>query len=411
MKKLFLFTDQYPFGYGEKPFLEPELKELARVYDVTIVSQGKGESREHDECLGALSSIRIEHYLRPAAPLLFLRSLALPFSKTGRSELRHLCADGFSPSRLMYACLEYARATSFRSFCKKRGIFAHPKEAVFYTFWFNNQALAISMEKRANPSIKWISRIHGYDLYSERAPFARQPFQKVMKGNVDHLLFLSDDAEEYFTEHFGPSVESDQYIQLGLGVPNCGNQPLGKRGDVFRIVSCSNMIPLKRVHLIAEALDALNFPDVEWVHFGDGDTRESIESYCEENGVNAVFFGQTAHSQVIDYYSNNHVDAFITTSSTEGMPVSIEEALSFGIPIIATDVGGIHEQIDGNGVLLSSNPTVEEIAAAIKGIYFSSEEDVNRMRQQSIQIWANRFDSERLRAELIRLLDVLGTDS
>ena len=63
-------------------------------------------------------------------------------------------------------------------------------------------------------------------------------------------------------------------------------------------------------------------------------------------------------------------DSFITTSSTEGLPVSIQEAMAAGIPIIGTNVGGIPEMIDGNGVLLSANPSNKEVAEAILRIYY-----------------------------------------
>lgn len=70
----------------------------------------------------------------------------------------------------------------------------------------------------------------------------------------------------------------------------------------------------------------------------------------------------------MDFYEDNFVSCFITTTSTEGNPVSIQEVLSFGIPIIGTDVSDIPLMIHGNGVLMSSNPKAEEVTEAIKKI-------------------------------------------
>lgn len=75
--------------------------------------------------------------------------------------------------------------------------------------------------------------------------------------------------------------------------------------------------------------------------------------------------------------------------------MSIIEALSFGIPIIATDVGGIHEQIDGNGILLKSNPTVEEVGQAIIDIVDSTEKKRKEMCRKSHLIWKEKFDLEK----------------
>ena len=46
---------------------------------------------------------------------------------------------------------------------------------------------------------------------------------------------------------------------------------------------------------------------------------------------------------MLDYYKNNIIDIFINLSASEGIPVSIMDAISFGIPCIATNVGGTGE--------------------------------------------------------------------
>lgn len=43
---------------------------------------------------------------------------------------------------------------------------------------------------------------------------------------------------------------------------------------------------------------------------------------------------------VYDFYRNNDVDVFVNLSESEGIPVSIIETISFGVPVVATDVGG-----------------------------------------------------------------------
>ena len=58
---------------------------------------------------------------------------------------------------------------------------------------------------------------------------------------------------------------------------------------------------------------------------------------------------------------------FINVSSTEGIPVSIMEAMSFGIPVIATAVGGTPEIVNNeNGYLLSKDPSAKELAEVIQ---------------------------------------------
>lgn len=77
--------------------------------------------------------------------------------------------------------------------------------------------------------------------------------------------------------------------------------------------------------------------------------------------------GSKSNKEVLKWFSTNPVDIFINLSSSEGIPVSIMEAISFNIPIIATNVGGMAEIInEETGILLSQNPSNDEITSAIK---------------------------------------------
>lgn len=72
--------------------------------------------------------------------------------------------------------------------------------------------------------------------------------------------------------------------------------------------------------------------------------------------------------------------------------MSIIEALAHGIPVIATNVGGIHEQINNNGILLDENPTRESIAEAIRYMYNLSITDQRRLGNNSYRLWKQFFD-------------------
>ncbi len=54
-----------------------------------------------------------------------------------------------------------------------------------------------------------------------------------------------------------------------------------------------------------------------------------------------VLRGGISNAEVFQFYRDNKVDLFVNASTSEGLPVSIMEAISFGIPSIATNVGGL----------------------------------------------------------------------
>jgi len=86
---------------------------------------------------------------------------------------------------------------------------------------------------------------------------------------------------------------------------------------------------------------------------GDGPDRASLEKYCEQNGLTDYIEFTGYQSCVSDYYQI--LDLLVLPSHSEGLPNAVLEAMSFGVPVLATAVGGLPEIIDegiGNGVLV-----------------------------------------------------------
>jgi glycosyltransferase involved in cell wall biosynthesis len=128
------------------------------------------------------------------------------------------------------------------------------------------------------------------------------------------------------------------------------------------------MIALKRVELIIEILKLIKL-DVEWVHFGDGILLEDIKEKAKElpDNIESVFMGRKPNGNLLSYYQSTGVDLFINLSETEGLPVSIMEAISFGIPVIATDVGGTSEIVcNQTGWLINKEFTSSLVVSIIE---------------------------------------------
>lgn len=72
--------------------------------------------------------------------------------------------------------------------------------------------------------------------------------------------------------------------------------------------------------------------------------------------------------QVYEHLRSNSSDVLLCTSESEGIPVSMMEALGFGLPVISVNVGGIAELvIDGkNGELMKADATASEIATVLE---------------------------------------------
>ena len=185
---------------------------------------------------------------------------------------------------------------------------------------------------------------------------------------------------------------------------NSDNKRIISKGEkLFKIVSCSSLISLKRVDLVLRGIKlfAKEHTDIriEWVHFGDGPLFENFLKEPEKiqnPKLTIDLKGYVTNDEILEYYQNNFVDLFITTSSTEGgVPVTLQEAQSFGIPCIGTNVGGIPEIInEKNGLLISKNPTPNEIANAIGEIYNKDEKEIKQMRLNCYKNWEKNFNAD-----------------
>ena len=89
------------------------------------------------------------------------------------------------------------------------------------------------------------------------------------------------------------------------------------------------------------------------------------------NLINHCYFpGNIDHQKLLNKYENNKVDIVISSSITvldvfEGIPVSLMEAMSYEIPIIATDVGGTKELVDGQSGILVNQKDSEALKNSI----------------------------------------------
>lgn len=412
---LYLFTRQYPFDGGDSAFIEAEVELLSRYYRLVIVVSSSHFEGSIDHAIRRLPDGVELICCQEVIKLAFYKALFLFFfSKAGRKEMRRICGNKKSLFGRIKASLYYYAVTyCYHEAFKKAGVFHDADRCRYYTFWFDHATLACAIEKERRPDLKLISRIHGYDLYNERRAYEWQPFQLYKAQYVDKLVFVASRPREYFVRTFGGERFSEGDLREKTNIVYLGTKPISQPGfsvadsetTVFTIVSCSNVIPLKRVDLIAEALKRISDKSMKWVHFGDGPEMPSLKRHAEETSCVVELRGAVPHDDVLDYYQNNPIDVFITTSSTEGCPVSIQEAMAAGLPIIATDVGGIPDEIDGNGVLLKGNPTIEEVAAAICLMRDMDRQDRARMGRRSRALWEERFVAAENAKKMLQLIE------
>lgn len=284
-----------------------------------------------------------------------------------------------------------------------------PHDCVFYTYWFDDSAMGIGLTKKSLPNVRVVTRAHGYDLYEERYEFAYWPCRSTALSLMDRVFSASNAGLRYLQTRYPQFKERYQTALLGVMPSGFLSQP--SQDGSFCVVSCSRLVPVKRVGLLLEAVSAAARirPDIRfvWHHIGNGDTREELQKYANKTfpeNASAFFSSYTDRQNLYEFYRQTSVDVFVNVSESEGTPVAIMEAISCGIPILATSVGGNVEIVTKqNGWLLSPNPPLEEIAAALIDIHDKVEDTVEK-RTGSFHVWQEKYNAAKNFQEFASIL-------
>lgn len=392
-----LFSNSYPYDYAtEQTFLKGEVGILQtrfeRVILVPRIVQGNllpvPNGVEVDKSFA--ESFKFNRRLAESA-------LAL-FSKDFYLELKSRFPSSIKPSylRRVFSFVAGANLTRkwLQNWLKVNAI--SDDRVICYTFWFDELAMGIGLTKAKYPSLRVVSRTHGYDLYEEL--YGDWPCRPRAIELIDFLLPDSDIGVEYLRGKYPQFKE--KYEAALLGVKDPGGVAKPSEDGVLRLVSCSNFHPVKRIDLLFESVitAAQKRPTqrIEWTHFGG---TEEIRQQYDQRVVNEIpanakasFPGYQSQRELIQTYLSSPVDVFLNVSSTEGASVAMMEAISCGIPVIATAVGGNVEVVrEKNGFLLGENPTPDEIADALLNVCDQREAWLEK-RKGSREVWQERYN-------------------
>lgn len=122
----------------------------------------------------------------------------------------------------------------------------------------------------------------------------------------------------------------------------------------------------KAPDVLLEAAALVRDPDAVFSMIGDGPERESCEAMARESGIadRVVFHGATRDAGML----LGAYDVFALSSWTEGTPMALLEAISAGVPVVATSVGGVPNVVSPAEAHLREPGDVEGIAAGIDDV-------------------------------------------
>lgn len=373
MHKVFIVTNSYPYAVGED-FFYPELECWAKRADciVTLLPLKKGgQARLVPQGVRVDTALAVTH----KRDRYFYTLLAL-FSSFFWSELLFLWRrQGVTSQSIRSLLITVGSFLRIKSRLKSV-ICSEKKAFIIYAYWSDVAAYAACFLKRENPFIKIVARAHGYDLYEERRVANYMPLKRRFAPSFDALFVLSNGAKKYAVERYGFHGANVHVSPLGVTLP-ASSAPAPKP-DHPVILTLSYCVELKRIEKVVDALEIWakknNKGTLRWVHIGDGPLYEFLKRYAEEKlgniqNVSYDFAGRFSAGEVQKFLQASEVSLILNVSDSEGMPVSLMEAMSVGIPPIAPNVGEISDLVSPyNGWLLGQKPSPLEIADAIERI-------------------------------------------
>lgn len=400
-KVLYFFTASYPFGKIEL-FIENEIAFLsAKFRKIVIIPYSYGGSkvpRTLPDNVELMLPVMEDNKYRVLLGEIFNFSPVGFFFREVKK--RRLWTDLKMLKQCLLASLRTRKVLSSRAV--KEALKSNPDETVFYFYWGTMAANIVPLINKC--IIPKVVRFHGGDLYEYRKGALENIFfREELLKSLTYAVFISQDGEKYLHEKYNKIKFNSRVFRLGVfdrGLNESGND------DVFRIVSCSSVIPVKRLDFLVETLKYLT-SKIEWTHIGDGYLLDEIKQKSKElpENVKVEFPGFLSNEEINKYYLSATIDLFINVSESEGVPVSIMEALSFGIPVFAKDIGGISELVSNSvGRLLPADITASGLAEQIESFRRLNSNIKRELRVNARAVWNRVSNAEKNYSEFTDFL-------
>lgn len=254
--------------------------------------------------------------------------------------------------------------------------------------WIGRIAARIAKEKI-------IFTAHGW-CFTEGVAERRRKFgimiEKALSKITDKVICVSKYDEALALRE--KVIKPEQVVTIYNGVRASEMKEvlkLDENDSIIKIVMVARFAAPKDQETLIRAMSFLD-QDVHVYFIGAGDTIASAKLLTKEKNLEkrVHFLGDKDH--VVNYLKDANV--FVLSSNYEGFPISIIEAMSVGLPIVASNVGGVSELVKHkvNGLLFDKG-NVEELSSCLKMMI---SDELNRIEKgkQSKKLYEQQFTLE-----------------
>ncbi len=195
------------------------------------------------------------------------------------------------------------------------------------------------------------------------ATYERTIARRILE-NSNHVIAVSRAVSDHASA-LGVPRSKLSVVPNGVDTDVFRPDPSRKKGSKKRILSVGRLVPNKGIQVLVRAAPAvLAEHDVEFLVIGRGPMLAELESLARKEGVREAFSFLGLVPSVSDMLQT--CDVFVRPSMTEGMPLTVLEAMACGVPVVATSVAGTSEIVhQGSTGLLCPPGDAHSLAQAI----------------------------------------------
>lgn len=287
---------------------------------------------------------------------------------------------------------------------------------------FIGRGAAILYNLITKTKTKTIHTFHGHVFHGYFTPLKTKLFlyiERFLAKKTDVIITITDKQQKEILDYGIGQSNQHKMIPLGLDLErfysNTNNNflrstytiPNTKKliGIVARFTQIKNLEMFIRVAKLIHKKD----PNTHFFMIGDGEDRPMLEALSKEKKATNYITFSGFLKNLPDVYSS--LDLVLLTSNNEGSPVSIIEAMSSGVPVVSTAVGGVPDLFTDYGKKFLVQPNDDEAMASIALKLLSSEDDRIRFVQEHQDATFKKYSFDRLVQDLTKTYKELTYES
>lgn len=224
--------------------------------------------------------------------------------------------------------------------------------------------------------LPWIGFVHGWTNENRKVEFYHK-LDRFFLRFADIVVTVSPSLHKIFSTIRGP--ERKTFLILNA----VDNQSISGRGEMQLVRERCNCSPDEILlgcfgrlsfekgqdRLVRAAAEIkLKYPRTKFLFLGNGPELDSLKNLSIELGVDDIVFFHPHSNAMRDYYEA--IDLLVLPSRSEGLPNVVLEAMSFAVPVVATDVGAVPEVLTDsvNGWIVESSDGLSLVAPILHAL-------------------------------------------